>query len=266
MIQEDKFHCFIPIEFEKGEKNSKTGEELIKIKGIISTAEEDQQGEFLDPNGFDLTRFVKSGQINWNHSTKESADSIVGHPTFAKVIDGKKVYMEGVLYPTLKKTHDIVNLAKSLEKYGDGRKLGYSIEGKVLERNPLNKNHITKAVITGVAITPTPVNLGTSLELVKGWTNDSLENDFNIQKSANGGETYIIDVLNPETGMRYTVDKDFNIKVEKAMTTQTGSGKPLIKESLEGKIKKLNDIQKSAIITLAKAVELGKIKIKSALK
>ena len=47
-----------------------------------------------------------------------------------------------------------------------------SIEGKALERDPMNPKRITKALITGLAITPTPVNANTSLDLVKGIQKD----------------------------------------------------------------------------------------------
>lgn len=258
--KDDNFHCFIPVNFEKGTKGSKE-EGLVKVSGVISTADEDQQGEFLDPKGFDLTKFIKTGHINWNHSLRDSPEGYIGHPVSAKVIDGKSVYMEGVLYTELQKTQDILKLDSVLTKYGNGRKLGYSIEGKATERDPLNPKRILKAVITGVAITPTPVNQNTCLEIIKGWTNDSLEQDYDIQKSENpnGGEQYIIDITNPETGLRYMVKKDFSIKIEKAISTDS-SAKGTIKEDVEKKPKSQidftdNEIRKSIII-LSKAKEL----------
>ena len=268
-INNDNFHCFIPIELEKAIKDKK-GEDIIPIRGVMSTSEQDQQEEFLDPTGFDLSSFVKSGYINWNHMLKDNPNSYIGHPTKALVRDKKgsedvkEVYMEGVLYSNLDKVKDIVKLDEALRKHGDGRTLSYSIEGKALQRDPLNAKRILKAKITGVAITPTPVNTGTYMEIIKGWTNENVEKDYDIIKSANGGDTeLIVDVTNPETGMRYTVDKKFNIKVEKAISTTSSAGATK-REDLEGLLKVINDRTdsdkiKKSLVTLAAAKIQGRL-------
>src|SRR5690606_2837507 len=52
------------------------------------------------------------------------------------------------------------------------RRMGFSIEGKALDRDPLNPKRITKARITGVAITASPKNPNTLMSIVKGEYSD----------------------------------------------------------------------------------------------
>jgi len=55
-------------------------------------------------------------------------------------------------------------LAKALRKSGLGRKLGFSIEGKILERG--HGNRIVRAKIRNVAITNSPVNTDCTWDIV----------------------------------------------------------------------------------------------------
>lgn len=259
-MKEDKFHFFMPVDFEKGTTKDELGNDVIKISGIISNNEADSDGEMLDADGFDFERFLSTGNINYNHKSSSDPSAIIGHPTTAKVLSNqpnKPVYMEGVLYADLDKTKDIVKLSNTLKKHG--RSLGFSIEGKATKRDPLNPKRIQKATLTAVAITATPKNTGTSMNIMKGGFDDILIDEFDIQKSeANGGDQYIIDVTDPNTNVRCTVDKNFCIKVEKAMTTSNSGG--IVKEDLEGKEKKLNDVEiRKSIVVLATANKQGKI-------
>jgi hypothetical protein len=56
--------------------------------------------------------------------------------------------------------------------------LGFSIEGKAVERDPLNKQRVTKAKITGVAVTHMPKNAQTFADIVKS---------FGMEKSMEAG-------------------------------------------------------------------------------
>lgn len=243
----DNFNFFVPISFEKG---SKKGKETMRIKGIASTSQKDSEDEILEPSGYDLSKFLKYGFINYNHLSKADPSKIIGEPDKAYVKDGN-FHIEGELYNDNPLAKSVYDLAKTLEKRGSSRKLGYSIEGKALERDPINNKRITKALITGVAVTPTPINSNTFLEICKGEQVEDFQ-DYNYgkadNKEAEGGEGYILDVTNPEDGMRYMIRKDFSIKVHKAINTENASA--VIKEDVEGTDVKVLDykIKKAATI------------------
>ena len=54
-----------------------------------------------------------------------------------------------------------------MRKAGGHRTLGFSVEGQVLERDPMDPKIVTKAKVINCAITSNPINPDTSLELMK---------------------------------------------------------------------------------------------------
>lgn len=174
---------FIPCDIEKG-KNEK-GEQVMRFKGRASTGSKDSQGEELDPNNFDLSEFRT---INWNHG--KTPDMVLGAPTKA-IVKGGELNIEGELYAEMPQAVATYNLMKALAKRG--KKLGLSVEGKVIERDPSNPNRITKAKITACAITANPINGDTFAELLeKGYTNNDWaygeEELDEIQKAFSAGD------------------------------------------------------------------------------
>jgi hypothetical protein len=188
----------------------------MKIKGVASTIDVDSDQEILEPSGFILDKFLSTGFLNYNHKSSTDPTSIVGEPTKAYV-DKNGLLVEGFLYPDSKKAVDLWDTIKTVRNNSSNRRIGMSIEGKALERDPLNPKRITKALITGCAITPTPKNAHTLVEVMKGEV-DYEDYEYEVIKadqSANGGNIeYIIDVID-EKGFRRTVDKDFNISIKK---------------------------------------------------
>lgn len=223
----EKFSFWVPGSFEKGVKD---GQEEMKIKGIASSATSDSDGETLLPSGYDYSPLLQSGHLNWDHQAKKSASAIVGEPTYAAVINGgRDFYIEGTLYPDHEEAKHIYKLAKTLEKHSKTRRLGFSIEGQVVERgcgpewldeaktlrNPnftlAEWNKITKARITGVAITPCPKNPNTLMQIVKGETNNLLmENEYAEE------------------------DLDEIKKMKKAMSAEGMSAEGVLPEDVEG--------------------------------
>lgn len=202
----NNFQFYIPAEIEKA-SNSQGGE-IMKFKGIASTSEQDSQGEFLDPTGFDLTSFK---YVNWNHLGSKDSATIIGEPTKASINEKKELYVEGVLFPEVAMARSTWALMKALQNSQSGNKLGISVEGKALERgcgpqfldkeqkivNPnFSKekwNKITKARITSIALCPTPINGNTWAGIMKGEMNDSdIEEEYDEETkkamTAEGGE------------------------------------------------------------------------------
>jgi len=239
--KEKKFRFYVPLEIKKAK--DKHGREIMKISGVASTMDRDSDGEVLDPNGFDFDTFLEKGFINWHHQTGEDPNSIIGEPIKAFVKDDK-FHVEGVLYSWSKKAKDVYDLANKLTKSNSKRRLGWSIEGKAIEKDMLDERYVKKAKITGLAITPTPKNASTFLDVMKGertgFENEE-EFDTTIVKGEDGKEfEYIMD-LSLGNGSKITVDKDFNINVskpmKKALMAGSASGQAIAKESLEGKPK-----------------------------
>jgi hypothetical protein len=255
MMKEDAknraFKFFMPLDITKGEDEK--GLPKMKIAGIASTMDEDSDGEFLDPEGFDLDYFLRYGFLNWHHQAKDNPSAIVGEPTHAYVQD-KKMYVEGELYQDSKLAKDIYELGTTLQNGSSKRRLGFSIEGKVLERDPTNSKIVNRAQITGCAITPTPKNSNTLAQIVKGRTDSMGEYEFE-KSEANGGKCYLIDVTRPG-GDRVTVDEDFNITI-KSMSTANGSA--LMRESVDGSVKDLEKVGRKNKSNVTKGEVYGQI-------
>ena len=206
----NNFSFWCPVDISKAIDET-TGEEIMLLGGIASTADEDSDGEFLDPKGFDIKPLIESGLVNWHHQAKTCPATIVGEPTKAEIRkDG--LYIETKLYPSSQVARDIWELAQTLDRDSKTRRLGYSIEGKVLERksnDPKSPDYkkISKAIITGVAITHQPKNPKTFANIIKGEIDDDFDEDNETEEK------------------------------EEEKSLDTTAAKPLIKEELDPKIK-----------------------------
>lgn len=159
-IGEENFKVFLPdtVFLEKSEKEDDYNSR--KIVGVMSTSRRDRQGEIVKAKGLEFDEFLKNGHFNDNHSQETSA--IIGYPEkveyrkslneFGKNSDGW--ICQGYVLKGTKRADGIWELAKALKDVPD-RKLGFSIEGKVLRREDKT---IEKAKIRNVAITNCPVN------------------------------------------------------------------------------------------------------------
>lgn len=224
----DTFRQYIPIEIIKGKDGS--GNDIVKFKGIASTGSEDADGEFLDPMGFNTDYFLKKGTINWNHQSKKSPRaSFIGRPTGARVTENGEWEVSGELFSNLPMAREVIELQKGLKKHGLA--LGMSIEGQAVLRDPQNQKKVLKANITGLAITPTPKNIETTMELVKGLRLDTLINP-ECEKGC------VICSCELEKSLSAYEDSTDEER-EKAM--DTGAVAPLIKESVDKGLKKTDD-------------------------
>src|SRR5690554_6661791 len=108
------FNFHLPLNIlEKG--YDQEGREIMKIGGIASTSYKDADGEYLDPDGFDLSYFKNQGFFNWHHMSKKDPTAIIGEPTKAeKRPEG--LYVEGFLYGDSPIAKAVYQTAKMLEK------------------------------------------------------------------------------------------------------------------------------------------------------
>lgn len=163
-MQSIPFHFDIAAElFEKS--GAAPGKER-RIGGFVSTDHLDQQDEVLIQEGLDFGPFLEKGFFNDNHNG--ATGRAVGYPELAelRILKGgrKGWYVEGWLLKDHPPADEIWTFAKSLQ--GTPRKLGFSVEGMVTERDPLNPKIVRKAIVKEVAITRCPVNVATSLTVL----------------------------------------------------------------------------------------------------
>lgn len=257
MLQ-DSFHFHVPIEIIKAGENQA---EMV-LGGIASTGDFDRQGESLIPEGLDYSYLKENGYINWHHQLATNPEAVIGEPTKCENQKGG-FYIEAKLYKDSDLAKKAYNLCKVLNNNSTKRKMGWSIEGKVLERDPLNKNRVLKAKVTGVALTPMPINPSTFVNVIKAMT-DSITtgdgdqyNETTVEKAeANGGsETYI---LNEKFGegegagwARVSKTGLIEINLAKALSVGDNGGGGIAKEDLEKKVKNL-----ASGLTKAEAYEM----------
>jgi hypothetical protein len=175
-MPEKNFKFWVPLDDIVKGKDDK-GNEVMKVGGIASTNAEDADGEFLDPNGFDVSYFLKSGFLNYHHQAKNDPNAIIGEPTVARITK-EGLYIEGFLYPDNPIAQAVYNTATSLKKNSSTRNLGFSIEGKAIDRDLVNPKIIKKAMITGCAITFMPKNPKTYMDLIKGGCDDDYSDEY----------------------------------------------------------------------------------------
>jgi uncharacterized C2H2 Zn-finger protein len=162
-LTEGTFHVWQPnsVDLLKGSPDAEW-----RIGGYASTEARDRQGEVVLAKGLDFSEFVQFGYYNDNHQQHTAA--AVGVPEAAEYHKGKGWYTEGYLLKGVERARQIFDLAKALSD--TPRRLGFSIEGKILERFG---DKIVKAIIRNVAITNSPVNTECSWQIIaKSWATD----------------------------------------------------------------------------------------------
>ena len=174
MLINDKFSFFVPIEIQKSDDAGEDRYANMRFKGIASSPNLglDTQGQRLMPGGFDYKDFLEKGNINYHHNWKKDPLAIIGEPVSATVTKKNEFYVEGYLYPSNQLARNVYDAAQVLEKDSKTRRLGFSIEGRVMEVDSADPNLITRAKITNVAITSAPSCSGTKMEIFKGGLED----------------------------------------------------------------------------------------------
>lgn len=169
----DTFRFVMPADLEKAADGS------YKVSGLASTERVDQQGEVIIQKGLDLTPIDKKrGVLNWDH--QRGPENTIG------ILDGyqrtaKGLHIEGRLFKNHTKAKAVREIMESLAE-GDRGRIGLSVEGKILERDPANPTIIRKCRISAVALTMNPVNTDTFADIVKSMNaSEGLEIDAEEQ-------------------------------------------------------------------------------------
>jgi len=157
-LDKDTFRFIVPADMEKAADGS------YKIRGLASTERVDQQGETIIQKGVDLSPIdKKKGILNWDH--QKGPENTIG------VLDGyqrteKGLFIEGRLFKNHTKAKAVREIMESLSE-GDRGRVGLSVEGRILERDPANPAVIRRCQISAVALTMNPVNTDTFADVVK---------------------------------------------------------------------------------------------------
>lgn len=173
--KDGSFRFHVPLDLKKGD-DGKTW-----IEGVASVEEPDLAGETVILAGMDLSYLLNRGYFNDNHA--KTTDGKVGVPTEAAVTpDGLKV--KGFLFDT-PRAQGIIDLATALQKSGSNRRLGFSVEGKTLQRDG---KIVKRSWIKDIAITAEPVNPHTYLDVVKSISAIIEQNGYVDDDDGNGGD------------------------------------------------------------------------------
>jgi hypothetical protein len=172
MSKIDTFAMWAPMEalgIKKGRNpNGGDSESMVgRIGGIVSAQTVDQQKETLSQEGCDWGYFLEKGWFNLEHGT--GPGSVLGHPekVMGTTFKGEPATrVEGVLYLAKAQAREVYETAKAMQKAGGARRLGFSVEGQVVERDSKDKTKIKKSRVLNVAITAHPVHPDARLEVL----------------------------------------------------------------------------------------------------
>lgn len=157
-----------------------------RIGGIVSTDMKDHEQETVLQSGLDFSPALKNGFFNDNHSKETTG--ILGYPESAKryrkgeiLPDGTKAerdctWVEGYLLPNYPKARQIWELAQALDP--TDRRLRFSLQGKVTQRDPNDKTKVTRALVRHIAICAAPMNDNTRLEVLAKSLSAADEGDW----------------------------------------------------------------------------------------
>jgi len=130
-----------------------------RIKGIISSEHEDEDGEIVVQKGIDWSYFVDRGKLTYGHPARP--DNVCGEPMSvrATTIDGvPATEMEGRLFLQDRLGKAVWDKATMLKSSGAKTRLGLSIEGIALERAPENPKRVLRSKVYTAAIDASPKN------------------------------------------------------------------------------------------------------------
>ncbi len=144
------------------------GETKYVMEGIASDESTDQQGETLIQKGMQFGALLEYGFVNWDHQL--GPENLIGEPWHAEIIPGPKFFTRSSMYVEDKaRAKEAWDLAQALAKSGR-RQLGWSVEGAILQRDPVNKHRILTSEVRHLALTHQPVNANTWATIAKSMT------------------------------------------------------------------------------------------------
>jgi hypothetical protein len=176
LMRDDTYRLFVPIEDHdllKSVEVDENGDYI--VKGVMTSEDKDEEDDSITPEGMDCSYFLEKGWIKYEHGNRpeqfigEPIEVKVGqfeHPTLLKLVKG--ILIKGRLFAQRELARQAVKAIEDLQKSNTKRKMGWSIEGGVRERDRKTQK-ITKSIIRNVVLTMNPVNTMTWAELAKSF-------------------------------------------------------------------------------------------------
>jgi hypothetical protein len=240
------FNFFVPLDTTEIEKAAKGPIENrydnMVLQGLASDNTEDLDGETLEPSGYIVDHFLKNGKVNFEHLAKKSPKFWIGQPIAAQV-KGDKFFVKAKLWKNSEIARDAWDKIIEMKENGTDRVVGWSIEGKSIAKDPMNPKHITKALITNLALTFSPTNTNSFADIVKGTQKeDFVETEYETQDEE---VPYLFEF--EDKGKKMRVGKDYKVFEVISKSIDTAAVKPLTPESLDKKTKNIvvMDIKKA---------------------
>lgn len=204
-LLDDKYSVFIPIEDHdllKSVSVDENGDYI--VQGVLSSDDVDEEDDSITPEGMDCSYFLEKGWVKYEHGKNpnqfigEPMEVRVGrfeHPTLMKSVNG--IFVKARLFANRELTKQAIEAMTDLQKSHTKRRMGWSIEGNVQERN--KKGKIVKSILRNVVLTMNPVNTSTWAELAKSFAKDhevTIDTDEplsgNVEKSMDIANTVAI--------------------------------------------------------------------------
>lgn len=182
----DSFRVMLNVDLKKSLDVS-TDDENRFIYGLASTEDFDMEGEKMLQKGLDIDYFKNYGFYNYDHW--KGPDAIIGEPIPDHLaITSEGFQVAGRLYKGSKLADETWNLIKVLHKSQSRRNLSFSVEGVIVERDPVNPKIVAKAMVTEVAITPRPINPKATLKtLLKSFRGEVDDGEAEFMKALEAG-------------------------------------------------------------------------------
>ena len=183
LVHNQGFSLFAPFDIveKAGEKDKNRG----TIQGIASSAAMDADGEVVHQDGLDWSFFLERGFLSLEHPL--GIGNIIGAPIGVerKAVDGvDSTIIKAELYLDDPAGRRVYEKAKLLKSSGGKRKLGFSIEGRCLQRQG---NEILKAKVHSVAISAMPKNPNSYFEPIMASLMAAAAANIGYQTPAMGG-------------------------------------------------------------------------------
>lgn len=218
MLGLNDFNFFLPCDIAKAQEATQypRGDERryenMVFEGIASDNSKDYEGESMEPNGFDISHFLKHGLLNLDHLTVRAKELKsrywIGEPLAAKIVNNK-LWVRGKLWKNSPEARAFWDKCIEMAESGSTRKPGMSIEGRALERDPKNPKHITRAIINNIALTFTPVNFNSYIEIAKGI---QIQDFYPTDSSVDISDDIMLEVI--KGGKKTIIKSDFTIQQE----------------------------------------------------
>lgn len=157
------FETYVPLsEIYKSSNNDKSDNYI--VTGIASNSDRDLQGEVICPEGLDISYLLSSGYIDYEHDK----DSVIGVPIEdGTYVDSDGLHLKALIFGDDPRVQKMFKLQQHFDDSGVDRNLGFSIEGKVLDRDVTDESIVREVMVSGVALTYRPA---CDSARVKSWS------------------------------------------------------------------------------------------------